>query len=136
MELMAAQVGFEKISKLLNKKGTERLSVTDDITAGIHSAIDKLNGSTCINLIFLETIQKESWSEYYLLLRFPKIENHIKYLCREFRDLSTFLEEFDKIVDFDKSRITSIGLEEIDTTQPDFYYTLLYIIRDDERETK
>ena len=132
MERMAAVVGFNKISKLLSKKGTERLAVEDDITAGIHSVIGKLSGTTCIKLAFLETLQKESWSEYYLLLEFPKLENHIKYLSREFYELSKFLDEFDKIVDFDKSKVNSIGIEEVDTSQPQSYFVLLYVLREHE----
>lgn len=134
MEHMEVQVDSRKIAKLLNKKGQERLAVVDDITAGIHSVVNKLSETTCIKLSFLETLLKEdSWVEYYLLLEFPKMENHVKYLGREFYELSKFLEEFDKIVDFDKSKINSMGIEEVDTTQPQSYFVLLYVLRDYEK---
>ena len=128
---MEARENSNKISKLLHLRGEERLGVQDEVTAGIHATIAKLSGTCCVRVAFLQTIQKESWSEYNILLKIPKLEEHIKYLGQEFKELGNFLDELENTIQYEQAGISSTGIEEVDTTQPDAYYFLIYMIKDD-----
>lgn len=128
---MEAREDSNKIVSLLKLKGYERLMVSDDITAGIHATVSKLAGKTCIKLAFLNTQKKEAWTEYSLLLEIPKVDEHIKYLGYEFEELGRFLKELEETIDYDKSGINSIGIDQVETRLPNSYFILLYILRDD-----
>ena len=131
MEHMEVRVDSNKIAGLLRLKGEERLMVRDDVTAGIHATIAKLKDNSCIRLAFLNSLQRDSWVEYSLLLEFPKIDEHIKYLGYEFEELGKFLKELENTLDYDKSGINSIGIDEVETGLPGSYYILLYMLKDD-----
>ena len=134
---MEVQVDSKKITKLLLMKGDERLDAKDEVTAGIHSAINKLKeNNSFLKVDFIESKVKESqhsgtWIEYNLLLSLPKSENHIKYLNLEFMELSKFLNLLKDNIDFDSvsSNIESFGIEEVETGRPNFYYFLFYILK-------
>lgn len=131
MELMEVRVDSNKIQRLLKMRGEERLRVKDDITAGIHSVITNLQGKSCVRLAFLESIKRESWVEYSLLLEIPKCDDHVKYLSEEFKQLGDFLKELETVLDYNNSGINSLGIDQVETGLPDSYYILLYILRDD-----
>ena len=121
----------KKIQSLLNLKGEERLMVRDKVTAGIHATIAKLSGKSCVRLAFLNSLKRDSWVEYSLLLEFPKVDEHIKYLGYEFTELSKFLKELEETVGYEESGINSIGIDEVETGLPGSYYILLYMLKDD-----
>ena len=128
---MEIRVDSNKISSLLKLKGEERLMIRDDVTAGIHSTISKLTGKSCVKLAFLNSYKREAWTEYSLLLEIPKVDEHIKYLGYEFEELGKFIKALEETLDYDKSGINSIGIDQVETGLPGSYFILLYMLRDD-----
>jgi len=126
----------KKISRLLSMKGEERVMVDDDLVTCIRQTIESLNstGGSCIRLAFLETVRREiengEWFNYQLLLEFPKAEDHIKYLSHEFLEIGHILQKLENnIPENIMKEIDSIGIDEVDTSRPNSYYLLLYILR-------
>lgn len=116
---MEGPVVSKEIRRLLRMRGNTRLAVEDEIT-------DKILENK--NIIFLESVNKSgecgSWIEYNALYSFPKVEESPRCMSIFMERLSEFsktLEEFNGI---------SMGIEEIDTDEAEFYYVLFYIIKD------
>ena len=106
------------IRRFRSMKGRSRLEVKDDLT-------DSLLSLDLPEPEFIESVHKKTdygeWAEYYILLRFRKIETpeYFKYLMYQFGIILDLLKEH-KIQDF--------GIQEVETCDTE-YYLLLYIIR-------
>lgn len=129
---MEVRVDSKKISGLLRLKGEERLMVRDEVTAGIHATISKISGKLPIRLAFLNSVKRETWVEYGLLLEIPKAEEHIKYLSYEFEEIGKFLKILEDTLDYENTKIDSVGIEEVETGLPNYYYILIYMLKDGE----
>ena len=127
----------KKITRLLGMRGSERITVNDELVASIRKTIEDINasGGSCIKLAFLETIRRDlteggEWFSYQILLSFPKAEEHIKYLGHEFLEIGHILQRLENnIPENIMEEIDSIGVDEFDASQPDSYCLLLYIIK-------
>ena len=107
----------KKITRLLRMRGSERITVDDELVASIRKTIEDINasGGSCIKLAFLETIRRDlteggEWFNYQILLSFPKAEEHIKYLGHEFLEIGHILQKLENnipenIMTFDEVKI-------------------------------
>lgn len=133
---MEVREDSKKISRLLSMRGEERVMVDDDLVACIRQTVETINqsGGSCIKLAFLETIRREiengEWFNYQLLFEFPKAEDHIKYLSHEFLEIGHLLQKLESNIPENIMKdIDSIGVDEFDTSRPNSYYLLLYVLR-------
>ena len=123
---MAVPVSFSdcrEIQRILKLRGDRRLAVENDITERILSINEK---DGLVRLKFLESRKRElsggSWEEYFVLYRVKKWVDTANYLEYIFKCLSTVMSEL-KDLTFD-----SIGLQEVDCSQAEDYYVLIYIL--------
>lgn len=114
-----------KICQLLSMKGNSRLEVKSDLSDKILS-LDYLKYPG-INLRFLETKRKEKeagdWDEYNILFSALKYQDTSEYLSFVIKNLGEVIKILGEEINLDV-----IGIQEIDCSQPDYYYVLLYIL--------
>lgn len=122
---METQEG-SKISRLLRMKGLSRLEVRNEITKAILELNPELTPG--INLKFIENKKKNtdngSWVEYNVLLEIQKREETVRYLRFAFENLSNLIKSLSGL------NIESIGIDEVDCGESDYYYVLIYILSD------
>lgn len=118
--------GGSKISGLLRMKGLSRLEVRNEITKAILELNPELTPG--INLKFLESKKRNtdngSWVEYNVLLEIQKREETARYLSFAFENLSNLVKSLSDL------NIESIGIDEMDCGESDYYYVLIYILSD------
>lgn len=123
---MGTQVD-SKIDQLLSLKGKTRLEVKSKISQKILEF--DFTDTPGISLRFLETKKKVeefgSWNEFNILLEIPKLEETSNYLGYVILELSKFIKRLGLGLNID-----SIGIQEINCSNPNYYYILLYILSD------
>lgn len=135
MEHMVAQED-SKILKYLSMGGEERLQVKDEVTAGIHSLIGRMQSDDNIEseIVFLSSSVKKpagderSWVEYEVLIGIPKC-NGLEYTSYNLKELSEVLTDLNDVL---SGLISSSGIEEVNTSLSDYDYFLFYLIGDGE----
>lgn len=119
-----------EIDRLRRMKGEKRLWFSSEFSTWLLSVdYEQFPG---LGHEFLEARRKKSqdpeeecgWEEYKLLLRGNKFSSSTDYHSWLFKTIGKFLAT----IPTERYRIQSMGIEEIDCSEPDSYYILLYFI--------
>lgn len=129
-QVLEARVNFNnsslEIQRILRLKGDRRLAVENEITDTIlsHSESD----TPGLRLKFLESRRRGltggDWIEYFALYKMKKwveTANYLEYVFSSLAKLSAGLKDL---------KVDSIGLQEVDCSEPGSYYVLFYILSD------
>lgn len=120
---------YNSVRRFLGMKGVKRLEIINSLTDKIlnYNYAEETPG---IRLKFLETRKKESeggeWVNYNILLEADKYNDTPEYLKHILSSVSKIVgtwEEETKLIDV-------VGLQEVDSSEAEFYYILLYILGD------
>jgi len=115
-----------EIQRLLRLRGDRRLGVENEVTKRILSLGEEKTPG--LRLKFIESQKKNlengTWIEYFVLYKMKKWVGTVKYMEYIFSSLSKLMSELDELP------IDSIGLQEVDCSEPESYYVLIYIISD------
>ena len=65
-----------------------------------------------------------AWTEYFVLYKMKKWEETARYMEYMFHSLSILMGELHDLP------IDSIGIQEVDCSEPESYYVLIYILSD------
>lgn len=124
---MAVLVEFSdcrEIQRILRLKGDRRLAVENEITETILSHEEK--DTPGLRLKFLESrkrgLDSGTWVEYFALYKMKKWTDTADYLEYIFSNLAKMVSALKKL------DVDSIGLQEVDCSEADGYYILIYIL--------
>lgn len=129
---MGTLVSSNNIARLLKMKGIKRLQVKDEVTECILGfPYDKSTGGI-VKLQFLESRNFEGpggkWNEYNALFRIEKIKESAAYMGAVFEALSHLMKGLCQLEN------DGFGIQEVECGLADYYYVLIYIIKNDGRE--
>ena len=126
---MAVLVGLSdcrEIQRILRLRGDRRLAVENEITETILSQDEK--DTPGLRLKFLESRKRGldggTWIEYFALYKMKKWTDTADYLEYVFSSLSKVVSSLKKL------NVDSIGLQEVDCSEAESYYVLIYILSD------
>lgn len=121
---MGTLASSNDIDKLLRMKGSKRLQVRDEVTEKILELPPGV-----IDLQFLESKRFSGWNEYNALFRIKKIKESAPYFEVIFGSLSRLMKDLSDIEN------DGLGIQEVECGLPDYYYVLIYIIKNDGKES-
>ena len=105
-------------------RGDRRLAVENEITETILSQDEK--DTPGLRLKFLESRKRGldggTWIEYFALYKMKKWVETADYLEYTFTSLAKLMSTLKKL------DVDSIGLQEVDCSESDSYYVLIYIL--------
>ena len=117
------------VRRLLGMKGSRRLEVSNSLT-------DKILGfpyseqTPGLRLKFLETRKQDleygGWVNYNVLIEADKRNDTPEYLSYIFEKLSEIIKAWEG----EGEKIDVVGIQEVDNSEAEFYYVLLYILGD------
>lgn len=113
-----------EIQRILRLRGDRRLAVENEITETILSQDEK--DTPGLRLKFLESRKRGldggTWIEYFALYKMKKWVETADYLEYTFTSLAKLMSTLKKL------DVDSIGLQEVDCSESDSYYVLIYIL--------
>lgn len=126
MGILVDSSSCREIQRILRLRGDKRLGVENAITEKILSLSEKETPG--LRLKFLESremsLEGGTWIEYFALYKMKKWVETVKYLEYVFSCLSKLMGELKDLP------VDSIGLQEVDCSEPESYYVLIYILSD------
>ena len=126
MGILVDSSSCREIQRILRLRGDRRLGVENDITEKLLSLTEEATPG--LRLKFLESRKRDleggTWIEYFALYKMKKWVETVKYLEYVFGCLSKLMSELHDLP------IDSIGLQEVDCSEPESYYVLIYILSD------
>ena len=129
---MGTLASSNNIARLLRMKGNKRLQIRDEITEGIIRFPYELRTGGMIDLQFLESRSFESdygqWNEYSALFKIRKINESAPYIGAMFETMSYLSKTLGLL------KNDGFGIQEVECGLPDYYYILIYIIRNNGKE--
>lgn len=118
-----------KIFKYLLNSNTTNLEISDELTNRILE-FDYINKYPGISLKYLESKKRDeelgTWNEYNILFSILKYKDTSDYLGYSLGKLGDLIKDIGK----DDISIDVIGVQEMECSEPDCYYILLYILSD------
>ena len=107
-------------------RGDRRLAVENEITDTILAHSEK--DTPGLRLKFLESrkrgLDNGTWVEYFALYKMKKWTDSADYLEYIFSSLAKMMSALKKL------KVDSIGLQEVDCSEAESYYILIYILSD------
>lgn len=132
---MAVPVSFSdcrEIQRILNLRGDRRLAVENEITERILSLSEEQTPG--LRLKFLESRKRGldggTWEEYFVLYKMKKWSDTVDYLEYVFKCLATMSSNLKNL------NIDSIGLQEVDCSEAESYYILIYILSNGQEQSR
>ncbi len=127
MGILVDSSSCREIQRILRLRGDRRLEVENIVTEKILSLSEA--DTPGLRLKFLESRERRAleggtWTEYFVLYKMKKWVETAKYLEYVFSCLSKLMGELRGLP------IDSIGLQEVDCSEPESYYVLIYILSD------
>ena len=126
MGILVDSSSCREIQRILRLRGDRRLGVENDITERLLSLTEEATPG--LRLKFLESRKRDleggTWIEYFALYKMKKWVETVRYLEYVFECLSKLMSELHDLP------VDSIGLQEVDCSEPESYYVLIYILSD------
>lgn len=126
MGILVDSSSCREIQRLLRLRGDRRLEVENSVTEKLLSLTEEATPG--LRLKFLESRKRDleggTWIEYFALYKMKKWVETVQYLEYIFGCLSKLMGELHDLP------IDSIGLQEVDCSEPESYYVLIYILSD------
>ena len=126
MGILVDSSSCREIQRILRLRGDRRLEVENTVTEKILSLSEARTPG--LRLKFLESrsrsLEGGAWTEYFVLYKMKKWEETARYMEYMFHSLSILMGELHDLP------IDSIGIQEVDCSEPESYYVLIYILSD------
>ena len=105
----------------------DSLEFEDEITRKLQSLDEEDTPGTRIKFVnsFVKKGDNKSWKEYEVMIEIDKFKNTSDYMELAFKNISKIFRSISFL-----DTISSIGIQEFSGSYSDYYYLLIYIIKE------